>query len=371
MLGRVSIAYAREDKSFVDSLVKELKKYRFDVFYDEDVPGGDNWERRIAQEIRTRDALIVVLTPAAVSSPYVRREIDEASGSRRKVVPVLLRECDSKTVKGLPDIQYIDFRDDKDALPKLVSSLPVAQRPGHRLAWVALASLALLAIAGGLAYQWALRPPLVSPAATSPTVEQVKSEGNPEPTRRASKIQPNDSPAPGTAGKQSAQAQGTLLTLRPPDVAPSTQPDPCARAASQLSAEPRNEGTLAVGVRCSLEARRFPFAIELANRLIDVNGGNADYFRMRGIALRGADQVRAAQADFDKAISLRPDDYQAYLEMGRTLIETTEYQRAATFLEKAVKLSPKNREVNAAMSDAYDGVGNNSLAAEFRRRAAQ
>jgi hypothetical protein len=63
-----------------------------DVFYDKDVPLGENWELRARRELADRTYFIVVLLPDTLrKAPGVRAELSSAIDQRKKIVPLMLR----------------------------------------------------------------------------------------------------------------------------------------------------------------------------------------------------------------------------------------------------------------------------------------
>ena len=97
------ISYRREDDSgFVgrvyDRLVGEFGARS--IFFDVDsIPGGTDFSEQIVTSIKRSDIVLVCIgrrwDPARLSNSddFVRREIEEAFGSGRKVLPVLLGDA--------------------------------------------------------------------------------------------------------------------------------------------------------------------------------------------------------------------------------------------------------------------------------------
>lgn len=75
-------------------VAKQLKKYTEEagatVFLDSDsIEAGDDFEDEILDNLRESSEFIVLLTPAAMESDYVKREIGAAWGLRIRIVAVL------------------------------------------------------------------------------------------------------------------------------------------------------------------------------------------------------------------------------------------------------------------------------------------
>src|SRR5205085_6302514 len=68
---------------------------------------SDAWWSKIVQEVTTRDVFIIVLSPDAMKSEWVMRELDMAIIGRKRIVPLLYQDC---TVRlDLRSIQTISF----------------------------------------------------------------------------------------------------------------------------------------------------------------------------------------------------------------------------------------------------------------------
>lgn len=96
------LSYSHHDKAFCERLVSSIRRDlpTVDVFVDSDVlRGGDKWLTVIQQELLEREVFIVVLSPASVTSPWVRDETslafeEAASNPRRIILPVMYQQCD-------------------------------------------------------------------------------------------------------------------------------------------------------------------------------------------------------------------------------------------------------------------------------------
>jgi hypothetical protein len=85
----IFISYAHGDTDFVRGLVKPLEAEMFSVWWDHTIPPGKQWEDIIERGIKEAKACIVVWSPAAMASEFVR---DEARMAKEggKYMPVLL-----------------------------------------------------------------------------------------------------------------------------------------------------------------------------------------------------------------------------------------------------------------------------------------
>ena len=94
------ISYSHADKEAVADITKWLRAQGVRVMGDWDFRGGDSLIQRISAHISRASFLIVVLSPSAVASRWVSKELELAlnasvSGERQlTVIPVLLQPCD-------------------------------------------------------------------------------------------------------------------------------------------------------------------------------------------------------------------------------------------------------------------------------------
>jgi len=127
----VFISYSNKDGQFVQRLVKDLEAAGIDVFYDQRIKGGDSWVSSLSEAIESARFVLVVLSPDAISSEWIRQEVGvglvRESQGRSKVIPLLLRDCEPQAL--LMHKTYVDFRQDYDdglrlLLQVLQGSLP-------------------------------------------------------------------------------------------------------------------------------------------------------------------------------------------------------------------------------------------------------
>ena len=84
---RIFISHSHIDNEFGTRLAQDLRRVLGDesaVWYDVlgGLHGGDNWWEKIVEELTDRKVFVVVLSPEAALSPWVRDEINLA-GARR------------------------------------------------------------------------------------------------------------------------------------------------------------------------------------------------------------------------------------------------------------------------------------------------
>jgi hypothetical protein len=93
---KVFISHSERDKDLARRVADGLHQEGLDVWLTEaEVFPGDNCARKVGQALEESQAMVVLLTPAALDSGWVRQEIEYALGSlnyRQRLIPVLVGE---------------------------------------------------------------------------------------------------------------------------------------------------------------------------------------------------------------------------------------------------------------------------------------
>ena len=107
----VFISHSNHDSAVTLRLVDRLKRAGFGVWIDfENIRGGADWLCEIQAGIQRCDAIIVILTNAALESRWVERECLFAFQLKKPLLTALLD--DMLLPLHLVNIQFCDFRDD-------------------------------------------------------------------------------------------------------------------------------------------------------------------------------------------------------------------------------------------------------------------
>jgi tetratricopeptide (TPR) repeat protein len=109
------ISHSSLDREVVErEIISPLRAHGVDTWYStDDIQTASEWERQIHKGLMTCDWFLVALSPRAVDSEWVRREVHWAVMKRKNnIIPVMLETCEPEDLHlGLLPIQYIDFRD--------------------------------------------------------------------------------------------------------------------------------------------------------------------------------------------------------------------------------------------------------------------
>ncbi len=105
---RTFISYAHADAAFATRLASALPTLGIEPWIDRDgIHGGTRWSSAIQQALDSAEALILILSPASMTSSNVEDEWQYALDKGKPVFPVLLEPTDVHFQLGR--IQYTDF----------------------------------------------------------------------------------------------------------------------------------------------------------------------------------------------------------------------------------------------------------------------
>lgn len=91
----IFFSYSRDDSVFVLKLAQELRDAGADAWLDQlDIKPGSRWDKSIENALDASKILLVVLSKTSVASHNVMDEVSYALEEGKKIVPVLLEECD-------------------------------------------------------------------------------------------------------------------------------------------------------------------------------------------------------------------------------------------------------------------------------------
>lgn len=103
---KVFISHSDSSRELAMKVAEGLRGVGLEVWDSErDILPGDNWAEKIAQALRESEAMVVLLTPEALRSGLVRREIDYALGARRfssRLIPVIVGSEEDFREESLP-----------------------------------------------------------------------------------------------------------------------------------------------------------------------------------------------------------------------------------------------------------------------------
>src|SRR5437588_11187894 len=122
----VFLSHAHDDAQYVKKLAADLRRHDVRVWYSaHHIAGAQQWMDEIGNALDRCDWFVVVLTPAAVKSIWVKREVSFALNEAQyhdRVVPLLWKNCVAKDLAWpLVTIQTIVARPYDDGVRRLLA----------------------------------------------------------------------------------------------------------------------------------------------------------------------------------------------------------------------------------------------------------
>lgn len=116
----VFLSHASQDHLTARKLRRFLAAHDVPVWFSpQHIRGAQQWQDEIGAALARCTWFIVLLTPHAVNSMWVKRELNYALIEKRyqdHIVPLLFRKCDFRALSWtLPQFQFVDFRRDYKA----------------------------------------------------------------------------------------------------------------------------------------------------------------------------------------------------------------------------------------------------------------
>lgn len=115
-MSHVFISYSRQDKEFVERLVKDLSDNRITYWFDQEGirPGNPDWDDELHKAVRNCHTLLWLVSSASSASKYVKHELELAQSYDHPIIPLWIEGA--KWIQLVPfgfgKAQYIDLRSD-------------------------------------------------------------------------------------------------------------------------------------------------------------------------------------------------------------------------------------------------------------------
>ena len=125
----IFVSYAHKNKDKVYPIIKQLHEMGYRLWYDEGIEAGDEWPATIHVHLRKASCMLLFLSPEAVASKWVKKEINVAVMRDIHIVGTFLTrtELPDAVEYQLSDVQmlfYERYADEKTYLAKLKRGLP-------------------------------------------------------------------------------------------------------------------------------------------------------------------------------------------------------------------------------------------------------
>ena len=91
----IFVSYSSKDRPFAIGLVKELQNLGANIWIDQLGIGlGENWDNAIEEALEKSETFMLILSPTSVESQNVQDEVSIAINTNKKMVPILIKDCD-------------------------------------------------------------------------------------------------------------------------------------------------------------------------------------------------------------------------------------------------------------------------------------
>ena len=85
----IFISHSHKDKELVRDIARRLRTAGLEAIIDiDDLPTSEDWKKHLLMRLRNADAVMVLVTPAALESPWLVVEVGMADGFDKVIVPV-------------------------------------------------------------------------------------------------------------------------------------------------------------------------------------------------------------------------------------------------------------------------------------------
>jgi hypothetical protein len=114
----VFISHSSQDMECVENeLISFLKKNGLEPWYsNDDIRTADHWERQILAALKRSEWFLIVLSPSAAVSEWVKDELHWAiTHKNKRIIPVLIEKCDLHDFHiRLSRIEFVDYYADPE-----------------------------------------------------------------------------------------------------------------------------------------------------------------------------------------------------------------------------------------------------------------
>ncbi len=115
----VFLSHSSKDRAFATELTDEIRRHGIPVWYSKsNIAGAQEWHDEIGEALARCDWFVLILSPDAVKSVWVKNELMFALNHhqyRKRIVPLLYKKCKYEKLSWtLPNFQIIDFSDSVD-----------------------------------------------------------------------------------------------------------------------------------------------------------------------------------------------------------------------------------------------------------------
>ena len=104
------LSYSSRDRAGIDDLLSALHRAQEDVWFDEDLGGGQAWWQMILERIRSCDVFVFAMSQNSLDSKPCQAELRYAQSLGKPVLPIQIGPVGSMRVTPLAAVEVIDFQ---------------------------------------------------------------------------------------------------------------------------------------------------------------------------------------------------------------------------------------------------------------------
>jgi hypothetical protein len=122
----IFISYNRMSEAVAKNLINDIKLLGHDVWFDQELSGGQAWWDQILLKIRECDLFVFILNPESLNSTPCKLEFSYADSLGKSILPVIVSGEISPALlpPALSQIQFVDYKKmDRDAAFSLARAL--------------------------------------------------------------------------------------------------------------------------------------------------------------------------------------------------------------------------------------------------------
>lgn len=107
---KVFVSYSSRDKAAVQELISAFRLADEQVWWDEELDGGESWWRMILDQIRLCDVFVCALSQNSLDSKFCQAQLRYAQNLGKPMVPVQIGRVESMRINALAATHVIDYR---------------------------------------------------------------------------------------------------------------------------------------------------------------------------------------------------------------------------------------------------------------------
>ena len=104
------VSYSSRDRHALDDVLSALKRAREEVWFDEELGGGEVWWRMILERIRDCEVFLFAMSANSLQSKPCQAELRYAQALGKPILPVQIGAIESMRVTPLAGVEAIDYQ---------------------------------------------------------------------------------------------------------------------------------------------------------------------------------------------------------------------------------------------------------------------